>query len=68
MPFFVDFCRSGIALKIRKTLTVLIPITLGASFSAFFITTVNSFKNTSQGFDSVNGQLVNDNPVRLLFH
>lgn len=52
----------------KKHLLFLIPVALGASFSAFFITTVNSFMNAPQGFDLVNGQLVNVNPILAMFN
>ena len=42
----------------RKHLLLLIPVAIGASFSAVFITMVNAFMNAPQGFDIVNGQLI----------
>ncbi|WP_433956767.1 cytochrome ubiquinol oxidase subunit I [Cytobacillus horneckiae] len=47
----------------RKHLLLLIPVALGASFSAVFITIVNSFMNTPQGFEIVDGQIVNISPL-----
>lgn len=47
----------------RKHLLLLIPVAVGASMSAVFITIVNSFMNAPQGFDIVNGELVNANPL-----
>lgn len=51
----------------KKHLLLLIPVAIGASFSAIFITIVNAFMNAPQGFDVVNGQLVNINPVLAMF-
>ncbi|MBT2662880.1 cytochrome ubiquinol oxidase subunit I [Bacillus sp. ISL-45] len=51
----------------KKHLLLLIPVAVGASFSAVFITMVNAFMNAPQGFDLVNGQLVNINPVLAMF-
>ncbi|MEH7442001.1 cytochrome ubiquinol oxidase subunit I [Bacillus sp. JJ1122] len=52
----------------KKHLLLLIPVAIGASFSAVFITIVNAFMNAPQGFDLVNGQLVNINPVLAMFN
>ncbi len=52
----------------RKHLLLLIPVALGAGMSAFFITVVNSFMNTPQGFDIVDGQLINANPIAAMFN
>lgn len=52
----------------RKHLMLLIPVALGASFSAVFITMVNAFMNSPQGFDIVNGQLTNINPIVAMFN
>lgn len=52
----------------KKHLLLLIPVAIGASFSAVFITIVNAFMNAPQGFDLVNGQLVNVNPVLAMFN
>ncbi|GLB61993.1 cytochrome ubiquinol oxidase subunit I [Cytobacillus sp. NCCP-133] len=51
----------------KKHMLLLIPVAIGASFSAIFITIVNAFMNAPQGFDIVNGQLVNINPVLAMF-
>ncbi|WLR52146.1 cytochrome ubiquinol oxidase subunit I [Bacillus tianshenii] len=45
-----------------------IPIILGASLSAFFITTVNAFMNTPQGFTLENGVITNINPLAAMFN
>ncbi len=52
----------------RKHLLLLIPVALGAGMSSFFITVVNSFMNTPQGFDIVDGQLINANPIAAMFN
>lgn len=52
----------------KKHLLLLIPVAIGASFSAVFITIVNAFMNAPQGFDLVNGQLVNINPILAMFN
>ncbi|MFG6119143.1 cytochrome ubiquinol oxidase subunit I [Thalassobacillus sp. B23F22_16] len=45
-----------------------IPVVIGAGMSAFFITTVNSFMNTPQGFDVKDGALVNVQPLVAMFN
>lgn len=52
----------------RKHFFLLIPVALGAGMSAFFITVVNSFMNAPQGFDIINGQLVNANPIAAMLN
>ncbi|MBU8880334.1 cytochrome ubiquinol oxidase subunit I [Bacillus sp. FJAT-29790] len=52
----------------KRHLLLLIPVAIGASFSAVFITMVNAFMNAPQGFDLVNGQLVNINPIVAMFN
>jgi cytochrome d ubiquinol oxidase subunit I len=52
----------------KKHLLLLIPVAIGASFSAVFITIVNAFMNAPQGFDLVEGQLININPVLAMFN
>ncbi|MFB5663929.1 cytochrome ubiquinol oxidase subunit I [Alteribacillus sp. HJP-4] len=47
---------------------ILIPVVIGASFSAFFITTVNSFMNAPQGFEITNGVLTNIDPLAAMFN
>lgn len=51
----------------KKHLLLLVPVAIGASFSAIFITIVNSFMSSPQGFEIVNGELVNVNPVLAMF-
>jgi cytochrome d ubiquinol oxidase subunit I len=52
----------------KKHLLLLIPVAIGASFSAVFITMVNAFMNAPRGFDIVNGELVNINPLIAMFN
>lgn len=52
----------------KKHLMLLIPVAVGASFSAVFITIVNAFMNAPQGFELVNGQLININPLLAMFN
>lgn len=52
----------------KKHFLLLIPVAIGASFSAVFITIVNAFMNAPQGFDIVNGELVNINPLLAMFN
>lgn len=52
----------------KKHLLLLIPVAIGASFSAVFITMVNAFMNAPQGFDIVNGELVNISPLLAMFN
>lgn len=52
----------------KKHMLLLIPVALGAAFSAVFITIVNAFMNAPQGFDIVGGELVNVNPILAMFN
>lgn len=45
-----------------------LPIIIGSSGSALFITTVNSFMNTPQGFELENGQLARIDPIAAMFN
>ncbi|MBE3554388.1 MAG: cytochrome ubiquinol oxidase subunit I [Thermicanus sp.] len=47
---------------------LLIPVVLGSSLSAFFITTVNAFMNTPQGFVLRNGQITEIDPLAAMFN
>lgn len=47
---------------------LLIPVAIGSSASAFFITSVNAFMNSPQGFDLVNGQMENIDPLVAMFN
>lgn len=51
----------------KKHLLLLIPVAVGGGMSAYFITVVNSFMNSPGGFDIVNGELVNANPLAAMF-
>ncbi len=45
-----------------------LPIIIGSSGSALFITTVNAFMNTPQGFTFENGKLTNIDPLAAMFN
>ncbi|MDU5816651.1 MAG: cytochrome ubiquinol oxidase subunit I [Staphylococcus sp.] len=45
-----------------------IPVIIGGSFSAFFITSVNSFMNTPAGFEMKDGKMVNVQPLEAMFN
>ncbi|KAB7707906.1 cytochrome ubiquinol oxidase subunit I [Bacillus aerolatus] len=45
-----------------------IPVMIGSSASALFITTVNSFMNTPQGFELENGKAVNIDPIAAMLN
>ncbi|MGE5704920.1 MAG: cytochrome ubiquinol oxidase subunit I [Clostridia bacterium] len=45
-----------------------LPIVLGAAASAFFITTVNAFMNTPQGFTMENGVITHIQPLIAMFN
>ncbi|OLN22355.1 cytochrome ubiquinol oxidase subunit I [Domibacillus antri] len=45
-----------------------IPVMIGSSASALFITTVNAFMNTPQGFDLKNGEMINIEPIAAMFN
>lgn len=47
---------------------LLIPVLIGAAMSALFITSVNGFMNTPQGFTLVDGQLINIQPLLAMFN
>lgn len=51
----------------RKHFLLLIPVAIGATMSAYFITVVNAFMNSPAGFDIINGQLQNANPILAMF-
>lgn len=52
----------------RKHLLLLVPVAIGAGFSAVFITIVNAFMNTPRGFAVLNGELVNIKPLEAMFN
>ncbi|OZM57393.1 cytochrome ubiquinol oxidase subunit I [Lottiidibacillus patelloidae] len=47
---------------------LLIPVLLGGAMSALFITSVNAFMNTPQGFSLLNGELINIQPILAMFN
>ena len=51
----------------KHHMLLLIPVAIGASASALFITIVNAFMNAPQGFDIVNGKLTNIEPFFAMF-
>ena len=46
---------------------LLIPVAIGSAMSAVFITIVNAFMNAPRGFDIVNGELINIQPILAMF-
>jgi len=52
----------------KKHMLLLIPVAVGASMSAVFITIVNAFMNAPRGFDIVDGELVNIQPFLAMFN
>ncbi|MBB5181769.1 cytochrome d ubiquinol oxidase subunit I [Planomicrobium koreense] len=52
----------------RKHLLILIPVALGAAASSLFITIVNAFMNSPQGFEILNGEFVNVQPLLAIFN
>ncbi|MBU9714603.1 cytochrome ubiquinol oxidase subunit I [Evansella tamaricis] len=51
-----------------KHFLLVIPIVIGATASAFFISTVNAFMNAPQGFELVNGILTDVSPLSAMFN
>ncbi|WP_202407211.1 cytochrome ubiquinol oxidase subunit I [Pseudalkalibacillus hwajinpoensis] len=45
-----------------------IPVVIGSTLSAVFISTVNAFMNSPQGFDMVDGVLTNIQPLAAMFN
>ncbi len=45
-----------------------IPVIIGGTFSAFFITAVNSFMNTPAGFEMKDGKMINVQPWVAMFN
>jgi cytochrome bd ubiquinol oxidase subunit I len=52
----------------KKHLLLLIPVAIGASMSSVFITILNAFMNAPQGFDIVDGQFINIQPLVAMFN
>ncbi|MBU9720365.1 MULTISPECIES: cytochrome ubiquinol oxidase subunit I [Bacillaceae] len=51
-----------------KHFLLVIPIVIGATASAFFITSVNSFMNFPQGFTMIDGILTDVSPLAAMFN
>ncbi|MDQ0173194.1 cytochrome ubiquinol oxidase subunit I [Paenibacillus tundrae] len=73
--FFIEAIFLGIYLytwdRFKKKYThmlLLIPVALGSSASAIFITTVNSFMNQPQGFTLVNGIMKDIHPIAAMLN
>ncbi|ATP42506.1 cytochrome ubiquinol oxidase subunit I [Solibacillus sp. R5-41] len=52
----------------KKHMLLLIPVAIGASMSSVFITVLNAFMNAPQGFDIVDGQVINIQPLVAMFN
>lgn len=52
----------------RKHLLLLIPVALGAAASSVFITIVNAFMNQPQGFEVLNGEFIDVQPLIAIFN
>ena len=52
----------------RKHFLILIPVALGAAASSVFITIVNAFMNSPQGFEILGGEFVNVQPLLAIFN
>jgi len=52
----------------KKHFFLLIPVAIGSSASAFFITVVNAFMNTPQGYTMENGVITNIDPIMAMFN
>ncbi|AFC27557.1 cytochrome D ubiquinol oxidase subunit 1 [Paenibacillus mucilaginosus 3016] len=73
--FFVEAIFLGIYLytwdRFKKKTThllLMIPIVIGSSASAFFITTLNAFMNTPRGFTLEDGVIKNLQPLAAMFN
>ncbi|MBA2937096.1 cytochrome ubiquinol oxidase subunit I [Paenibacillus sp. CGMCC 1.16610] len=72
--FFIEAIFLGIylytweRLKPMHHLLLLVPVVIGSSASAFFITTVNAFMNTPQGFSLKDGLITNVQPILAMFN
>lgn len=73
--FFFEAIFLGIYLytwdRFKKPMThflLIIPVVIGSSASAFFITTVNAFMNSPAGFRLENGEVVDVNPIQAMFN
>ena len=52
----------------KKHMLLLIPVAIGASMSSIFISILNAFMNAPQGFDLVDGQFINIQPLVAMFN
>jgi cytochrome d ubiquinol oxidase subunit I len=73
--FFFEAIFLGIYLytwdRFKKQTThflLVIPVVIGSSASAFFITTVNAFMNTPQGFTLKGTRITNIEPIKAMFN
>lgn len=73
--FFFEAIFLGIYLytwdRFKKTYThflLLIPVVLGSSISAVFITMVNAFMNTPQGFTLEGNRITSIDPIKAMFN
>ncbi|UOF90860.1 cytochrome ubiquinol oxidase subunit I [Fodinisporobacter ferrooxydans] len=73
--FFFEAIFLGIYLytwdRFKKPVThllLLFPVVIGSGLSAFFITTVNAFMNTPQGFTIRNGVILEIDPLKSMFN
>jgi cytochrome d ubiquinol oxidase subunit I len=73
--FFFEAIFLGIYLytwdRFKKPMThflLVIPVVIGSSMSAFFITTVNAFMNTPQGFKLKDGAITDIQPLVAMFN
>lgn len=73
--FFIEAIFLGIYLytwerfkRPMMHLLILIPVVLGSSASAFFITSLNAFMNTPQGFTLENGVFADFDPLVAMFN
>ncbi|HEY4392218.1 MAG TPA: cytochrome ubiquinol oxidase subunit I [Paenibacillus sp.] len=73
--FFVEAIFLGIYLytwdRFKRPmlhLLLLVPVAIGSSTSAFFITTLNAFMNTPQGFTLKNGVFTDVHPLIAMFN
>lgn len=51
----------------KHHMLLLIPVAIGASMSAVFITIVNSFMNAPRGFDIAGGEIIDIQPILAMF-
>ncbi|HMT18692.1 MAG TPA: cytochrome ubiquinol oxidase subunit I [Candidatus Saccharibacteria bacterium] len=66
--FLAYYVSTWDKIKGFKHLLIGIPIPLGALLSGIIITSVNAWMNHPTGFEYVNGQLINPQPLKALFN